>query len=74
MVGSSMTESERILALEAALSACEGCVPCELTESLRNWIDKVIDHNPDMQDFGIFCDKQKRAVQLLAKNPQVFGG
>lgn len=69
-----MNENDKILALEAALTACEGVVPIEFTRTLRAWVDTKIEENPDLQDFGIFLEKQREAVQKLSDNPQVFGG
>lgn len=69
-----MDKTERILVLEAAITACEGHVPSELTSGLRAWLDNRIEENPNFQDFGIFLDQQRMAVKKLAANPQVFGG
>jgi predicted nucleotidyltransferase len=69
-----MDENDRILALEAALTACEGHVPSEFTAKLRAWLDNKIEQNPDLQEFGLFLDKQREAVRKLAENPQMFGG
>lgn len=71
-MASNMTVRERLLALEAALCACEG-VPFD-TEGycfgkLRNYLDKHLDGEGDT-----FLRDQKLAVKKLADSPQVFGG
>lgn len=68
-----MSKEEKVLALEAAITAAEGEVPEHLTEALRQWIDCFIEIHPDLKYFGIFLRIQKRAVRKLARNEQLFG-
>lgn len=68
-----MTELERILALDAALVACEGVVPPELTEVLEQYIKKEIEKDPSLAIFGDLLTAQREAVKKLVSNPQVFG-
>lgn len=68
-----MTEMERILALDAALTACEGLLPANLGDLLK-FIEEKISTNPNLGEFDDFLRAQKIAVQKLTTNPQVFGG
>lgn len=70
-----MTLKERLLALDAALSAVEEVTDDVLpVTDLRIWIDEHLDLANLAPDFGTFLKEQKEAVKKLAENPQVFGG
>jgi hypothetical protein len=70
-----MTKLQRILALEAALCACEGVIAAELGNDLKHWLDSYLNVAfPDDKGFGCFLEAQQEAVNALAINPQVFGG
>lgn len=71
-----MTEHQRILALEAALCACEGACPTELhaaMSNLQNELDRIIDNRYGDKSMGEFLADQRAAVHALASNPAVFG-
>lgn len=67
-----MTPQARLLALDAALGACEGLVPNELTRELNQHLEKEIE-KMGLGVFSEFLDAQRDAVQELAANPAVFG-
>lgn len=67
-----MTARQRILALEAALCACEGIsLPKKATTDLQEWINKELES--ESSDFGDFLIEQREAVNALANSPEVFG-
>lgn len=68
-----MTETDRLLALDAALTACEGLLPSNLGDLLKHLSTKF-ENNPELGEFGQFLEAQKLAVRKLVTNPQVFGG
>lgn len=69
-----MTETQRLLTLEAALTACEGLVPAETVGPLGAWLALRLNVATEGYDFGKYLDAQRRAVRALARSPEVFGG
>jgi disulfide oxidoreductase YuzD len=68
-----MTKIERILALEAALCACEGAIPFQSRKDIQAFVDEVIKRNFSDVPFESFLQQQKDAVKKLGDSPVVFG-
>jgi len=71
-----MTDLQRLLALDAALAAAECIIPQKYQEDLQTRVETKIKslQSPDMEQFDIYVDRQREACELLAANPQIFGG
>lgn len=68
-----MSEKQLILALEASLCALEGVRHLEGMSQLRDSVEKYIEAEYKDKPMSAFLADQKKSVDLLAKNPQVFG-
>lgn len=69
-----MTKHERLLALEAALYACEGCgLPSEATAALTNFLDDYYCEHYSNAPLNVFLHDQLAAVKKLSESPEVFG-
>lgn len=60
-----MTDIQKILALEAALTACGSLIPLETKGPIRRVIDHALCPYNET-DFGVFIDDQKEACLALA--------
>lgn len=67
-----MTELERLLALEAACCAAEGCGSSDLKAAL-SLLQAELEKVEWPEPFGEFLDQQLVAVIKLAANPETFG-
>lgn len=71
-----MNELDRLLALDAALLACESCGNPKfrkLVSLLQKELDVILEKVVGRKDFGTYLKAQKQAVTRLAQNPEVFG-
>jgi len=74
-----MTGLERLLTLDAALIACEGCGHSKFkaaAQQLLTELDELLSPNllPNIGDnFDLYLKAQHQAVLKLAKCPEVFG-
>jgi hypothetical protein len=60
-----MTEAQKLLALEAALTACGVLIPLEAKESIYKFLDTTLSSYDEL-GFGTFIDDQKEACLALA--------
>lgn len=69
-----MTTEERILALDAALVACEGVTGLPINSDLHKAVNEMIAPTLERhQPFGKFLDAQRAAVKRLYDCPETFG-
>ncbi len=72
-----MNNTQRLLALDAALVACEGCIVKRSVKDAISALQDAMENDSMLEDqFPVFDDylnAQMEAVEALAKNPQVFG-
>lgn len=77
-----MTRDEKLLALDAALTASADVIPTLIRVEIREWLTSElrqnfwIGENQEAEgdiDFGCFLDAQKDAVKKLVNSEEVFG-
>lgn len=69
-----MTPQQKIMALEAALCACESVIDPQKAQEFVAYVDTLLEPIIDSYPiFGDFLDAQLEAVHALAKSPETFG-
>lgn len=74
-----MTEVERLLALEAAACAAEGCCGSDETRAAISLLQDALDKEPilaaiEAEGGGVFVARQERALRALLLTPAAWGG
>lgn len=69
-----MTEQQKLLALQVTLNVCDmdGILPVGMSDSIHALIEQELKTFTRTLTYGEFLVEQKQALEILAKNHELF--